>query len=54
MSSLVHYIRFYGGEGRESLTKLLDDKDQIQHIDSTIAIGVWDGFAETVGDLEQI
>ena len=36
------------------LAKLLGDKDQIQDVDNTIAIGIWGGFTETVGNLNQI
>ena len=35
-------------------TELLSDKDQIQNVDSTIAIGIWGDFTQSVGNLHQI
>ena len=50
-------IRFVGGRRTERLyllAELLGNKNQIENVDSAIAIGVWGGFTEPVGDLHQI
>ena len=36
-----------------SLAELLRDKDQIQNVDGTIAVGVWGRFTESVGNLKE-
>ena len=41
-------------EGRGLLAELLCNKDQIQNVDHAIAVGVRDGFTETVGNLKRI
>ena len=34
--------------------KLLLNKDQIKNVDGAIAIGIWGGFTESIGNLHQI
>ena len=53
--SLVHWYIISDGWGQIiSLAELLGDEDQIEDIDDAIAVGIWSGLTESVGNLYQI